>query len=180
MQNFVLMQKNKELEELSASLGFEKTLFLDTDFVLVKSKQEMLKPGKKLPNTNSNEKLIIYEAEPEKKEAEELLRFALEKSKVNIVFGLEKIHPKDSVHFVRGGLDQILCKIAAERGKTIGFSFSEVLNAEEPKKILKRMAFNISLCRKYGVKMLFSTFARDKSEFRSAKDLEAFARVLGL
>lgn len=170
MQNFALMQKSKELEEFSVSLGFEKTLFLDADFVLVKSKQEMLKP---------NKKLTIYEAESEKKEAEELLRFALEKSKVNIVFGLEKIHPRDSVHFVRGGLDQILCKIAAERGKTIGFSFSEVLNAEEPRKILKRMAFNIGLCRKYGVKMLFSTFARNKNEFRSARDLEAFFRVLG-
>ena len=40
-----------------------------------------------------------------------------------IVFGIEKIHPKDSLHYPKSGLDPVLCKIAADRGKIIGFSF---------------------------------------------------------
>ncbi len=93
---------------------------------------------------------------------------------------MEKIHPKDSLHFVRGGLDQVLCKIAAERGKIIGFSFAELLNSSDQAGWLSRVKANVRLCRKYKVKMLLSTFAVAKMELRSRKDLEAFSRIVGI
>ena len=169
MDNYILMKHSKEIEELSKSLGFTKTLFLDKDFVLIKTdkKKELLDSLKK------TKLLTVFHAK-----SEEMLRFALEKTKVNVVLGAEEINPKESVHFVRGGLDQITCKIASEQEKTIGFSFSSILESKSREKLLRRISFNTKLCRKYKVSMLFSTFARSKEELRSAKDMQAMFRLV--
>ncbi|PIN76716.1 hypothetical protein COV17_01480 [Candidatus Woesearchaeota archaeon CG10_big_fil_rev_8_21_14_0_10_36_11] len=170
MINIVLAKKNNKLETLNKELGFTKTTFLDNIMLInAKTKKELLKNSKE-----TRGKLAVY-----KPETEDMLRFALEKTPINVVYGLEQIHPKDSVHFVRGGLDQILCKIAATNGKTIAFSFSDILNSSEKGNLLARMMFNIALCRKYNVKMFFGTFAKDEYELRSASDLFSFWKVLG-
>ena len=96
-------------------------------------------------------------------ESEELFRFALEKTTIDIVFGQELINPKDSLHFPRGGLDQITCKIAKEKEKTIAFSFSDILGSGNKGRLLGRIRFNLQLCRKYKVKMLFSNFSENGS-----------------
>ena len=171
MHNLILAKEAKELLELSKKLGFTKTMFLEKDFVMLKakSKKELLKEIGRAKG-----KLTIY-----KTESEELLRFALEKTKVDLIYGMETINPRDSVHFVRGGLDQITCRIAAEKGKIIAFSFSEILNAKNKDKIIALMKLNVKLCKKYRVKMYFSSFAKNENELRSAQDLFAFWKVLG-
>lgn len=172
MENFVLMKKDAEQEEFSHQLGWEKTLFADTDFVYLATanKKELLQQAQR---AKQKKLLVVYEAP-----SEDMLRFALEKTAVDIVVGGEKINPKDSLHYVRGGLDQILCTIAANQGKTIAFSFRDILYAEDRPKLLARMMANIRLCRKYKVKTVFSTFAREKGELRARKDLEAWWRLL--
>jgi len=173
--NLVLMEENEEVLELSGKLGFSKTLFLGKDFVLVsgKSKKEVLK---KIKEGKKKGFLVVV-----KPENEEILRFVLEKTEAEMVFGQELINPKDSVHFLRGGLDQIVCKIAAKRRKVIGFSFGDVLRAEGKKrsKLLGRIMFNIKLCRKYNVRVLFSGFSESKWGMRSVHDLKAFWEMLG-
>ena len=171
MHNLILVKESKDIEQLSKQLGFTKTLFLEKDFVLIKaeSKKELIREINK-----AKDKLTVF-----KPSSEELLRFALEKTKINLVFGMETINPKDSLHFVRGGLDQITCRIAAEKGKVIGFSFSEILNARNKDKIIARMKLNVKLCKKYKVKTFFSTFAKNEKELRSAQDLFSFWKVLG-
>ncbi len=171
MINLILAKENKEIEELSKSLGFTKTLFLERDFVAIEadSKKELIKQTNKIKG-----KLTIY-----KPKTEEMLRFALEKSNINVIYGMESINPKDSVHFVRGGLDQITCRIAVEKDKIIAFSFEEILNARNREKMIARIKFNIKLCKKYKVKMFFSNFSKEKFEMRSSKDLFTFWKVLG-
>ncbi len=171
MDNIILAPENKEIAELSAKLGFTRTLFLDQDFILLetKSKKEIMDALSK-----ARGKPVFYRAPDE-----ETLRFVLERTPLKMLFGMEYIAVKDSLHHVRGGLDQVLCKIAAATGKIIAFSFADLLHAENKGQILARMKFNLKLCRKYKVKTFFSTFARNKWELRSAKDLEALWRVLG-
>ena len=170
MLNLTLLKKNESVKELSKTLGFTITLF-DQDIVLIKAdtKKELLTKSKKAQG------MVILS----KPSTEELLRFALEKTPVNVVYGMEFINPKDSVHFVRGGLDQVLCKIAASKGKIIAFSFSDILHSTEKSKLLARMMFNIKLCTKYKVKMVFGSFAITESELRSMNDLYSFWKVLG-
>ena len=170
MENVVLLPRTDELERISVDLGFDETVFLgDVGVVKGDSQKELLRSAQK-----SKAKIVVYKAT-----TEELLRFVLEKVHVDIVYGVENIHPKDSVHYVRGGLDQVLCKIAREKGKKIGFSFSEILNSSNRGKLLARMMLNIRLCKKYGVKMVFSNFSLSKIEMRSKKDLDVFRKLLG-
>jgi RNase P/RNase MRP subunit p30 len=171
MDNYILMKYSKEIEELSKSLGWERTLFLDRDFIFIETE----KKKELLDKVQKTKLLTVFNAK-----SEEMLRFALEKTKVDIVLGAEEINPKESLHFVRGGLDQITCKIAHEREKKIGFSFSSILSSKSREKLLRRISFNTKLCKKYKVSMLFSTFARSKEELRNAKDLQTFARQLKL
>jgi len=171
--NLVLMKESKKVAELSKELGFSKCMFLDKDFVLVKNdnKKELLK---KINQAKDKGLLVVV-----KPESEELLRFVLERTKADLIYAQEFICPKDSVHFLRGGLDQVTCKIARDKGKTIGFSFKEILNAENKGKLLARMKFNIKLCRKYKVKLFFSNFSEGVMGMRSAKDLASLWEVLG-
>lgn len=172
MEEYLFMKKSVETEKLALELGFTKVHFLDHDFVILKGKtqKELMKEVEQAKNKKLK---TIFKAD-----SEELLRFALEKNGVDIVYGMENVHPKDSLHFVRGGLDQVLCKIAAEKGKTIAFSFAEILNSSDRGRLLARMMFNIKLCKKYKVQIVFASFANYPEEMRSAKDLQALGRIL--
>ena len=168
MDNYLLMKRTKELEELSKELGFVRTYFLEDLTVLNdKTPKDLLKSLRKVSG-----KKIYFAC------SEEMLRFALEKTPVDIVMGAESINKKDSLHYVRGGLDQITCKIAASEGKVIGFSFSDALNISDREKLLARMRLNAKLCKKYKVEMIFSNFSKKAVDVRSAKDLAAFWRVI--
>lgn len=171
--NLVLMKENEELLELSKKLGFSKTLFLGKDLALVSgiNKKKILNEIKEAKKKNL---FVVVKAV-----TEEVLRFVLEKTTADLVFGQEMINPKDSVHFRRGGLDQILCKIARDKGKIIGFSFQDILNSNEKAKVMGRMMLNIKLCRKYKVKTFFGNLSENLFNLRSKKDLEAFWNVLG-
>lgn len=169
MDNYLLFKYDAQAEKLGAELGFERTFFLDRDIVLVSGNpREILQKS-----CSAGKKTTLYLAEDDKK-----LRFVLEKTPVKMVLGMEKMFSRDSTHFPKSGLDQILCRIAADKEKIICFSFSEILNSKRPDFLLRRMGFNINLCKKYKVPFLVGNFSRNQEEMRSAKDLDAFRRVL--
>ena len=163
MENYVLLKKSTELENLK--LGFTKTYFADDLLVLVSgTKKEVLKKTK---DAKKESKLVIF-----RPSTEEMLRFALEKTNIDLILGSELINPKDSVHFARSGLDQITCKIAAQKNKIIGFSFDDVLKSKNKSQLIARISLNLRLCKKYKVKTKFF------SDIHSQQDLAAFSRVL--
>ena len=172
MINLVTAAYNPELEEFSKSLGYTKTLFLEKDWLMIscKDKKKLLLD---INIARGKGKLTVC-----KPSSEEELRFLLEKSNVDMVYGVEGIHEKESLHHTRGGMDQVLCKLASVKGKTLAFSFKELLNAKDKTRLLRRWKFNAKLCRKYKVKTLLATFASCKEEMRSAQDLGALWRVL--
>ena len=135
------------------------------DFMVIKgkTKKDILKQCK-------GSKIKIY-----KPTSEELLRFALERTSIDIIYGMEGINPRDGVHYVRGGLDQVTAKIAASKGKIIGFSYSELINSPNRAKLMARMKLNLKLCKKYSVKTVFASFGKEK---RSEKDVESLKKVI--
>jgi|GEM_PF-1033764 len=173
MINIILTKFNPQIEQLSTLLGFEKTLFLERDFIILEgdNKKEILQS---IDRAHGKKQLVIYNAA-----SEDMLRFIIEKTHVDIIIGMEQIFEKDSLHFVRGGLDQILCTFAKDKNKTFGFSFADILNNSNRPQLLRRIMFNLSLCQKYKVPIMFSNFSTDISEMRSAKDLAAMERVMG-
>jgi RNase P/RNase MRP subunit p30 len=172
MDNYLLMKESEEALELSSKLGFTNTYFLDKDFVYLKveNKKYLLNKIKEAKNKKLR---VISEAK-----TEELLRYLIEKTDTDIVIGMEKINPKDSVHFVRSGLDQVSCRFATENGKKIAISFNNILQLKNKSKLLSRIMFNLKLCRKYKTKTIFSNFSNSLIEMRAKKDLEVFERVL--
>jgi len=103
-----------------------------------------------------------------------------ESKKTNIVFDLEETFKTDNLHFRNSGLNQVLSSLAHENKIFIGFDFSLLLNANKKGVILGRMIQNVSLCKKYKVKMLIASFARKPSEMRFWKDLISFGVTLSL
>ena len=169
--NLVLMKENQEVVDL----GFDKTLFLEKDFILVTgdSKKEVLQ---KIKKGKQQGKLVVVRVG-----SEEMLRFVVEKTPADMVVGQELINPKDSVHYVRGGMDQVIFKICSEKGKIVGFSFADILKVtgKERSLLLSRMLFNIKLCKKYKVKCFFGSFSASVWGMRKVHDLKAFWEVLG-
>ncbi len=108
-------------------------------------------------------------------------RFAVENKKVDILLSPEKNSKKDLMFSRRSGLNQVLCKLAAKNNVAVGFDFSYLLNSsgKQRARILGRMRQNVKFCKKYKVKMVFSSFARNKYELRSDDFLRVFSRVLG-
>lgn len=168
MEDYVLFEN-------SLDLGFSRSYVLGKDFELislVKSKKDL-----NLQVKNAKKKGLIVVFRPS---SEELLRYALEKTLVDIVVGVEKIHYKDSVHYLRSGLDQILCKIAHTEGKRVMFAFCDVLNSKDRGRLLGRMMMNIKLCKKYKVEMVFCSLAKDKYGLRYYLDLKNFWKNLSV
>ena len=171
MENYLFLEYSSELEQLSKTLGYSKTLFLGRDFILVKgSFKEILNS---CHEAQRKKLLTIYIADNE-----EMLRSVVEKSPVDVVMGMEKLFGKDSFHYPKSGLNHILCRFATEKGKKFAFSFSDVLNAKERGRMIHRIGFNFGLCQEYGVKVIWSNFSSIKEEMRSNSDLEAVRRVL--
>ena len=105
-------------------------------------------------------------------------RAALENKKVDILLSPELNDRKDNFHYRKSGLNQVLCKLAKKNDIAIGFDFALLLKSKERAKILGRMFFNYKLCKKYKIKMIFSSFSKNKFELRNDDSMRVFERIL--
>lgn len=166
MINLLLMEKTKELEELSLKLGFSDALYLNSEIIEIKSiiKKEIINEINKAHQKGL--KTII------KPKSSELLRFVLEKTKIDYVYGLEWLNRKDHLHYPHSGLNQVICKIIKENNKQIVFSFADFLNSKNKGLILNRRKYNLKLAKKYGLDYPVMNLSKNPDELRSAKDLK--------
>ena len=163
MIDFVL---NKGLAKLAGKFGFDMVCSLD--IIEANSSAEFRKKISKA------EGLIAIRAN------EGFSKEIFESNKVSIVVGLENAREKDSLHYRKSGLDNVLCSLANKNGISVGFSFYEVLHAKDKGKVIGRMMQNAKLCKKYKVNVVVASFAKDKHDMRLRKDLEAFGRLMGI
>ena len=105
---------------------------------------------------------------------------AVSNSSIDIIINVENWNKKDKMNARTSGLNQVICKEANENKIAIGFDFNNVLNSEDKQKVIGRMMQNVRLCRKYNVRMILFSGAKNKFEMRSAKDLIAFGKVIGM
>ncbi len=164
---------NLIMKEFSLDLGFTKTLIFGKDFVIIESDNKN-KVRKDIDLAKKKGLLVLVNVKDES-----MLRYLIEKTKVDIILGVEKIHPKDNVHFVRGGLDQVICRLAAKHDKMIGYSFYDILKSKERAKMLNRIRYNLKLCKKYKVKVYLGNFSRKDMQMRAPKELRAILKVFG-
>lgn len=171
----LVKNKSQEMQALSREFGFREILLVSKDsaktdcFFLDNAKdyrKEIQKARKKfdaiIVKGNPKENRKIVEASPD------------------ILLSPHSSGKKDFMRERNSGLNQIICKIAAEKKVVVGIDFNEVLQAENRELIIGRIMQNIKLCRKYKVKMLLASFASGLLELRDAQDLIAFAQTIGM
>lgn len=168
----------KELIELSKKLGFTSIIlcynFFDKEFFKFISKEKGVKTALLVKNQT--------EAQRYKGKADYLVgvgeRALFENKNVSFITNLENIDKKDSVHYRKSGLNQVLCKIAKEKKKTILINFNLLLNARDAGVVLGRMLQNVRFMEKYKVSYQVISGAQYWYEMRSRKDLESFKLFL--
>lgn len=101
------------------------------------------------------------------------------KKDIDMVFELEDIDKPDFVHHRNSGMNQVIAKILAEKDIIAGFSFNLLLR-KDTARMIGRMRQNVIFCRKYGIRMVFGSFARNRNEKRNMEDLKSFARTIGM
>ncbi len=109
-------------------------------------------------------------------------RHLLEKTGVDVVYGLERDDGRDHTHYRYSGMNQVLAKIAHDKDKIICFDIGKVISASGVKrvKLLGRMMQNIMLCKKYKVKMAVASFAKTPFQMRDSDSIMALLKVIGM
>ncbi len=107
-------------------------------------------------------------------------RKAAESRNIDIIIGVEKSDRKDKMSFRESGLNQVICALCREHNIAIAIPVSDIINSPKRNYALGRLMQNIRLCRKYGVRMVAASFARNKYEQRSPNDIESFLRTMGM
>ena len=168
----------KELAEMALSFGYdevwlaydEKQLPKDR-FVFkgLKIKIAVVNPKNPAKARRSSDVLL----------ADKDARHYLEKTDADIVFSLEAKATKDFMKQRNSGLNQVLCVIAAKRGKTYGLNFRDILFARNRADIIGRMMQNMMLCRKYKVRIIFFSGAKEPLEMRNWRDLKSLFELIG-
>lgn len=100
-------------------------------------------------------------------------RGIVEDRKTMLIYGAEQLEHKDKTHRRGSGLNQVLAKLLAERGKTYLFSISSLLQAKQAE-LLGRMQQNKRILNKYHVPLQAVSFAREWTDVRSPKERELF------
>lgn len=173
-----------EFVRMAETLGYDRMVFA------YKSEKDA-KSAKIDIKTDIEIKRAVVVTNPNSKIAKGFVAFAqsgekdrefLERANIDFICDLEGSKRKDFIHHRNSGLNHVMAKIAAEKNVAVGFSFLSILSADSNKRpvLLGRIKQNIKLCQKYGVRMLFGSFAEDIYGMRSPKDLKEFFMILNL
>lgn len=146
----VLFELNERDKEIARSLGFDKVYIVNSP------------EFKKLKIVNGGD--------------DETNRKAVENQNNDILLNPHASRSKDFMHSRNCGLNQILCKIAAENDVAIGFTLDRMY---EPKDIA-RVKLAIRLCRKFKNKIVVFSFAKDIYSMRAVNDIYSFLQVIGM
>lgn len=146
------------------------------DFVLMKKSDGILNFAKELGYSKVYFKEDIEKFKIVNGGSLDVNRSAVENKNVDILLNPHLVSGRDGFSFRNSGLNQILCKLAAENDVAVGVS----LNSLNGGVSIGRVVQNICLCRKYKVRMLFFSFASDRTEMRGVVDILSLLSVLGL
>lgn len=173
MIDFVRPGSELPLKEMADRLGYKDLVFVYEKLPVNAANAAVVCTPKKIRSVQDRRALAIVPGSAYAREA-------IERG-ADMIVDVEDDR-KDSVHYRRSGLNQVLCRLAARKNVTVGFSFASIINAGgfDRAILLGRIRQNIMLCRKFGVKMCIASFAEDPLRMRAPADLRALFHVLGM
>lgn len=104
------------------------------------------------------------------------IRNKIENNKYQMLLNPHKVKKQDHLHFRRGGLNQVICKILKKKNIIVAFSINKIITPQE----IGRVKQDIKLCKKYKVRVAIITLATNKYEMRNIDDLISFCKLLGI
>jgi RNase P/RNase MRP subunit p30 len=179
----IVFPDNNEEKFVSVAgrLGIKKLVFLYDDKKYKNAEQILAKIDTNIelekgiviknPNQKFNSKYVVVKST-------ENDRAFIESKSASIIYGFEEVHTKDSTHQRKSNLNHIICQLAHEKGIIFGFSYSSIINSPNKATVIGRMKQNINLCKKYKVKAVFASFAKNPRELRNNHDVRSLLVVL--
>lgn len=101
------------------------------------------------------------------------------KQGADVIFSFETLNNRESIYHPSSGLPISLIRDAKNKMKCIGFSLFDILNAKNKSLFLHKVSFNLKLCSKNKIPVLFGSFALKPQNMRNPSDMASFIRTLG-
>lgn len=107
-------------------------------------------------------------------------RSIFEKAKPDVIFGLESVASRDSLHQRNSGLNHVLVALASKNNIRVVVSLQEIIDSPLHIRALLfgRIAQNIRLCKKKNVSYSVVSFAQLPSEMRNEHDMNCLLRAI--
>ncbi|MDD5054470.1 MAG: hypothetical protein PHG04_03780 [Candidatus Nanoarchaeia archaeon] len=98
------------------------------------------------------------------------------------IINSENIHGKDSLHFIKSGIDDSIAKEMGKKKIAIVFNLSLLLKSAPPKRalIIRRMKENMKKAVKFDVPVLFASLAENEYELFNGEQIKAWAQYFGI
>ena len=187
--DFFLGARDTRVENEAKALGFDRVYFIkevsavadikkdgDYDGILIKT--NAVEIMRRVIDKASNFCKIILVLGVN----DSINRAALEHKKTYGLVSPEFERDFDYTHYRNSGLNQVLCKIARDNGKKVMINFEDLLMKDKKERaiLFGRIIQNIGLCRKYKASLKIGNFSSGAHEMRSASELGAFCRAIGM
>jgi len=184
MEDIVVPSGNeKELAQMAERLGISSLVFLypfgkvpkTAPVISIPVRIGVIAHPDQVPMARKQAQFVVVESS-------ELDRLVVERREVpDMIVGLERVAVKEKLHQRASNLDHVSGKLYKQKGVSIGVSLRELvrLSPRERAVALGRIQQNVRFARKFGVGVVFASFARLPSELRSPHDIASLVRVLG-
>lgn len=104
----------------------------------------------------------------------------VEHKKNVLLTGFETLEKKDSLHYPKSGMNQVIAKLMKKNNNSYVFPLDLILNSENPEQLLRRAALNLRLANKYKFGVVLASFAKKEVDQRSPELIRGLVESLGL
>lgn len=105
-------------------------------------------------------------------------RHNVDRYKYKLHYDFEHLQRKDSMHYRRSGMNQVIGKIMKEKEKMYIINYAKILTSKNPHVILGKIELNLKIARKYGFDVAIASMAKKPRHLRSKEQLQALIKML--
>ncbi len=173
----VCIPNNNEEEfiKIATALGTKGLLFLyekqQKDLKLLQTKTKLKLYSGIITKTNTNKPGIIF-AKGEQQN--------IENKNMKFLYDFEELEQKDSFHYRRSGVNQVLSAIMKEKEKVLVFDMEKIIiHSRAREMLLGRMMQNLMLAKKYKLTTVICSLATKPEHLRAEMEYASLIRSFG-
>ena len=102
----------------------------------------------------------------------------VENKNIKFLYGFEELERKDSFHYKRSGVNQVIAKLLKKKEKVFVIDFERILKSKNISSQLGRLKQNLILAKKYDFEVMICSFATKPMNLRSELQLKSILKAL--